>query len=60
MEPISIACRHVDEEGKNCGAEAGQKCNWPHPWAEMMGFHAERIEDAAAFMKPADHVEEVK
>jgi hypothetical protein len=45
MKPIEIACRHADKDGPNCSAPAGEKCRWPQPWAERMGFHAERIDE---------------
>ena len=54
MRPIDIACRATNKDGTNCGAQAGEKCKWPYPWAEQMGFHSERIEDASASSVSAD------
>ncbi len=47
MTPVEIACNHQDEDLRNCGAEAGEQCNWRD---EKTGerciivgqFHAER------------------
>lgn len=63
MRPIDIACRHVDRDGSNCGAEAGDSCRLnadAHPLEYALHrdglFHAERIEDAAAMSRVVDTV----
>ena len=55
MTAMEIACRHSCG-GYNCGAEAGDPCDWSHchlePGVTPPECHAERIEDASAISEP--------
>ena len=57
MTPIEIACRHVCRGGNaHCGAEGGELCDWSKCIGVQVGFHAERILDAATMTRVADPV----
>ncbi len=53
MDPLSIACNHQEPDPilLNCGAKAGEPCNW---WDKATGstchiigkYHAVRIEES--------------
>ena len=58
MTAIELACRHVQPDGINCGAEAGELCVW-HDWAHAVphpDFHSEREQDAAGVGVPDSNV----
>lgn len=55
MSPLSIACRHQRRDLSNCGAGAGEPCNWTAPGFEFDGFfHIERFADALGWLKPGE------
>lgn len=61
MFPIDIACRHVDVNGMNCGAQSKQSCiDYLDDYRIVKNaeFHHERIEDAAAMTRVSDPVDE--
>jgi hypothetical protein len=49
MQPAKIACRHVQPDGWNCGAEAGEPCTQFDGVTRtpLDYFHLERITDAS-------------
>jgi hypothetical protein len=52
VTPIEIACRHTCRRNTaNCGAEAGEPCDWSKCIGARPGFHSERIDDAAAMAR---------
>jgi hypothetical protein len=46
-QPQDIACPHQNPDLTNCGAGAGEFCNWQQPGNDG-AYHAERIADADA------------
>jgi hypothetical protein len=50
VQPSGIACRHVQPDGWNCGAEAGEPCTQFDGVTRtpLDYFHLERQTDAAA------------
>jgi hypothetical protein len=45
--PLDFACPHQNPDLTNCGAGAGESCNWQEPNPGTL-YHAERLEAATA------------